>query len=145
MTPAAEKLRTAGQELRRAEYDQNVLFRVSTLWGFSEKGVSLPVAVGHNIVSGPIQFMLDPDAASDANCGMVQFGAGKLWVRYAAQLMCPRAFEMVENGELDPAFLIPWHMVNTEECELNPDLSGWRACGVATLTMGSSGVTVGVG
>ncbi len=121
------------------------MFRVSTLWGFSDKGISLPVAMGHNVESGPIHFVLDPDAAQNSNCGMVQFGTGKLWVRYAAQLTCPRAFEMVDNGELDPAFLIPWRIVNTEECELNPDMSGWRAHGVATLTMGNAGVTIGVG
>lgn len=145
MTTAAEKRGAMRQERKRAGDDQNVMFRVSTLWGFSNKGITLPVAAGHNIASGPIHFMLDPDATPNANCGMVQFGAGKLWVRYAAQVACPRAFEMVEDGELDPAFLVPWRMVNTEECELNPDLSGWRSRGVATLMMGDSGATIGVG
>ncbi len=145
MTTAAEERSTVRQGPRRAENDQNVMFRVTTLWGYSNKGVTLPVAAGHEIASGPIHFMLDPDATLNSNCGLVQFGAGRLWVRYAAQLSCPRAFEMVDNGGLDPSFLIPWRIVNTEECELNPDLSGWRSRGVATLTMGNSGAAIGVG
>ena len=145
MTTAAEERSAVRPRHGRHEDDQNVMFRVSTLWGFSNSGVTLPVASGCNVASGPIHFMLDPDATPNANCGMVQFGAGKLWVRYAAQVACPRAFEMVENGELNPTFLIPWRIVNTEECELNPDLSGWRSRGVATLTTGNNGATIGVG
>jgi len=124
--------------------DQRIMFRVASLWGFSRHGVSFPVSDTECVESGPFYSYLDPDADPDSNIGVVDFERGELRVRYGFQVACPRIFDLVAENGLDPALLTPLRILNTEECALNPELSGWSAKGV-TETLPGGNPLIGIG
>ena len=124
--------------------DQRVMFRVASLWGFSEHGLQLRLSDSEVIDTKELYSTLDPHADPDSNVGVVDFERNTLSVRYGFQVVCPHLYETVIEYGLDPALLIPMRVLNAEECTLNPDLAGWQAKGV-TETLPGGNPLIGIG
>src|SRR6185436_18215179 len=90
-------------EARRSErvLPDQVIFRVSALYGLCPQGVSLPIGAGRTIQSGPVALTSDPDADSTCNIGIVDFTKNKLKVRYGAQAVFPGLYDLVTAGNHD--------------------------------------------
>jgi hypothetical protein len=114
------------------------MFRVATLWGFSRNGLQLRLSDSDVIDTGELYSSLDPHADPGSNVGVVDFERRTLRVRYGIQIMCPRMFDAVIEQGFDPAFAIPMRVINTEECAVNADLSGWQAKGVTEVLPGGN-------
>jgi len=134
--------REAGKADRRRH--PRVKFRVTSLWGFSRQGLSIRVNENDGVDSGEIYSYLDPAADWDSNIGEVDFERGSLKVCYGFQLVCPRLLDLVAEGKLDSALVIPMRVLNTEECILNSDFSGWQAKGVTEVLPGGNPL-IGIG
>jgi hypothetical protein len=124
---------------RRAapEPSQKVIFRVAGLYGFSAESARFPLSPTESIDSGPITIALDPEAGPAGNVGIVDFDAMSLRVTYHAHAIFPGIHTLVMSGKHDLSLLGPVRVVATDECQLAPDLSGWRALGCLDFLPGS--------
>ena len=125
--------------------EQRTMFRVTGMWGFSRKGIEIPVNATDRIDSGVVFGSLDPLADPTSNVGMVDFDRGGLKVRYGIQIVAPRIYDLVEAGDLEPFMLTPMRVVNIEDCVLDSDLRGWRAQGRTETLAGSPRLGIGGG
>ena len=132
-------------EDRKSSASQRVMFRVTNLYGFSRTGLTVRLGDDFSIESGELFSYLDPQAPKDANLGMVDFESGTLWVKYGFQIVCPRFYDLVDQGVLEPEMLNPLRVLNTEECVLKDDYSGWDARGFTETLPGSPLMGIGGG
>lgn len=132
LTPEAVEARRAN----RVEPEQ-VVFRVSGLYGLCPESVAIPIGGGRSIDSGPIALTSDPDADASCNIGVIDFPGNKLKVRYGAQAVFPGLYHLVTSGDHDPSLLNPVRMIATDDCTLTPNLMGWRALGCLDFLPGS--------
>ena len=137
--PSVEIL-TAGDISKRrtaARVVQRVMFSIKALYGLSARGMRMPLNETEFIESGPVCVTMDPDADLAGNVGIIDYEAGKLRVRYAAQMVFPGLFDLITKGGHDPSLLNPVRVVATDDCTLAEDLSGWRALGCLEFLPGS--------
>lgn len=116
---------------------QQVMFRLRALYGLSPGSIRLPLNETESIDSGQICVTMDPDADPSCNLGIIDYGRGRLTVRYGGQLVFPGLYDLVTEGRHDPGLLHPVRGVATDECTLTPDLSGWHALGSLEFLPGS--------
>lgn len=126
-------------EQRRAapEPTARVVFRLAGLYGISPKGMKMPLAAAEPIDSGQIVLMLDPDTSPVTNIGIADFGQLALRVRYGVQAVFPGLHDLVLSGRHDPSLLAPVRATATDDCTMEPDLSGWHARGCLEFLPGS--------
>ena len=125
-------------ERRRApEPNQRVVFRVAGLYGFGKESVRFPLSPTESIDSGPISIALDPEAGPSGNVGVVDFDALSLRVTYGAHALFPGIHQLIMSGKHDLSLLGPVRVTATDECRVQPDLSGWRALGCLDFLPGS--------
>jgi hypothetical protein len=124
---------------RRAEPEPatRVVFRVAGLYGISREGMRMPLSPDEAIDSGQVVLMIDPEAAPAANIGVADFGRLALRVRYGVQGVFPGLHDLVLSGRHDPSLLAPVRAVATDDCTVEPDLSGWHAQGCLEFLPGS--------
>jgi hypothetical protein len=125
---------------RRAqpEPDRQVLFRLAGLWGVSDvEGMRMPLNSAESIKSGQVCIMLDPDAAAETNIGVIDYERHYLRVRYGVQMVFPELYNLITEERHDPGLLSPVRAVATDNCEVLPDFSGWRALGKLDFLPGS--------
>ncbi|MEU8181093.1 hypothetical protein AB0B85_01475 [Micromonospora sp. NPDC049044] len=125
---------------RRAlpEPDRQVMFRLAGLWGVSDvDGMQMPLNSAESIKSGQVCIMLDPDSGPEANLGVMDYERHYLRVRYGVQMVFPELYNLITEGRHDPGLLSPVRAVATDDCEVLPDYSGWRALGKLDFLPGS--------
>jgi hypothetical protein len=126
-------------EARRNEVvvPDQVIFRISALYGLCPEGVDVPIGGSGSIHSGPIALTIDPEADSSSNLGVADFKMGKLKVRYGAQVVFPALYDLLSSGKHDPSLLNPIRLIATDDCTMTPDQKGWRALGCLDFLPGS--------
>lgn len=127
-------------DIRRDEPEesvQQVMFRVTALYGLSRESIRLPLSKRDSIESGQICLTIDPDADPASNIGFIDYRQGLLKVTYNAQWVSPGLFQLITEGKHDPSLLNPVRVTATDECTLEPDLSGWHALGCLDFLPGS--------
>lgn len=125
---------------RRAEDepDRQVMFRLAGLWGVSDlEGMKMPLNEHESIQSGQMSILLDAQASPDTNIGVIDFDRHYLRVRYGVQIVFPGMYDLITGGEHDISLLSPIRAVATDNCEVLPDYSGWRALGKLDFLPGS--------
>ncbi len=58
-----------------------VLFRVTSLYGISKSGMELPINRSESIETGPITITLDPDSEKSCNLGIMNLESGRRPIR----------------------------------------------------------------
>ncbi|MGH3157711.1 MAG: hypothetical protein ACRDNF_14195 [Streptosporangiaceae bacterium] len=114
-----------------------VVFRVEALYGISANGMKMPLNPEESIDSGQVVLMLDPEMPPATNIGIVDFDQLALRVRYGVQAVFPGLHELVLSGRHDPSLLAPVRAIATDDCTVEPDLSGWHAQGCLEFLPGS--------
>jgi len=139
MTTAEESLSVEALEQRRAkpEPSTRVIFRVAGLYGISAEGMKMPLNSEESIDSGQIVLMLDPDSPPNTSMGIADFDQLALRVRYGVQAVFPGLHDLVLSGRHDASLLSPIRAIATDDCTIEPDLSGWRARGCLEFLPGS--------
>lgn len=124
---------------RRAEPEPTtrVIFQVAGLYGISANGMKMPLNSEESIDSGQIVLMLDPETPPSTNIGIADFDRLSLRVRYGVQGVFPGLHELVLSGRHDPSLLAPIRATATDDCAIEPDLSGWHARGCLEFLPGS--------
>ncbi|HEX6074498.1 MAG TPA: hypothetical protein VFZ32_04435 [Micromonosporaceae bacterium] len=135
-------LQVTGEDIadRRSEPepDRQVLFRLAGLWGVSDaEGMRMPLNKEESIQSGQMCIMLDNESSADANLGVIDYDRQYLRVRYGVQAVFPNLYDLITEGRHDPSLLSPIRAVATDNCEVLPDFSGWRALGKLDFLPGS--------
>jgi hypothetical protein len=135
----SEFLNVEDLEQRRArpEPTNRVVFRVAALYGISAEGMKMPLNPEESIDSGQVVLMLDPDMPPATNIGIVDFDQLALRVRYGVQAVFPGLHDLVLSGRHNPSLLAPVRAVATDDCTVEPDLSGWHAQGCLEFLPGS--------
>lgn len=124
-------------ERRRApEPTQRVIFRVAGLYGVSKGSVPFPISKTESIDSGPVSVTLDPENTT-ANVGLIDYDRCYLRIRYGIHGVFPGMHELVMSGKHDLSLLGPVRAVATDECQVTPDMTGWRALGCLDFLPGS--------
>ncbi|WP_042411247.1 hypothetical protein [Streptacidiphilus carbonis] len=126
-------------EARRAapEPTARVIFGVTNLYGISHKGMDMPLNSEESIKSGQIVLMLDPASPPQTNMGIADFDQFALRVRYGVQGVFPGLHDLVLAGGHSPSLLAPIRATATDDCTIEPDLSGWHARGCLEFLPGS--------
>lgn len=126
-------------ERRRAEPEPTarVVFRLAGLYGISPAGMKMPLNSEESIDSGQIVLMLDPEISPAMNIGIADFDQLALRVRYGVQAVFPGLHELVLAGQHDHSLLAPVRATATDDCTMEPDLSGWHARGFLEFLPGS--------
>lgn len=126
-------------EERRAkpEPTDRMMFQVAGLYGLSAEGMRMPLSERESIDSGQVSVSLDPEASQSGNIGMIDFERCKLRIRYAAQVFFPGLYDLITSERHDISLLNPIRAVATDNCEVEPDYSGWRALGTLEFLPGS--------
>jgi hypothetical protein len=134
-----ETLTAAAIEARQRQHlePDTVVFRVGALYGVCPNGVDIPLGGDASVNSGPVTVTIDPEADGSCNLGVVDFAAHSLTVRYGVQAVFPALYDLMRDGDHDPALLNPVRMVATDDCTLTPNLMGWRALGCLEFLPGS--------
>lgn len=121
---------------KAAEPTDRVVFRVAGLYGLSKASVPFPVSRTESIESGPVSVTLDPENTS-ANIGVLDYDRCYLRVRYGVHAVFPGIHELVMSGKHDLSLLGPVRAVATDECQVTPEMTGWRALGCLDFLPGS--------
>ncbi|HLX52263.1 MAG TPA: hypothetical protein VKS82_28375 [Streptosporangiaceae bacterium] len=126
-------------ERRRAkpEPTSRVVFRVAALYGISLDGMKFPLNSDEHIDSGQIVLTTDSEISPAMNVGVADFGQLTLRVRYGVQAVFPGLHELVMSGRHDLSLLAPIRATATDDCTVEPDLSGWHARGCLEFLPGS--------
>jgi hypothetical protein len=124
---------------RRAEPEPNarVIFQVTKLYGISPKGMKMPVGPDESIDSGQVVLTLDPESPPSMNIGIADFARLSIRVRYGVQAVFPGLHDLVLSGRHSPSLLAPVRAIATDNCTIEPDLSGWHARGCLEFLPGS--------
>jgi hypothetical protein len=124
-------------ERRKApEPTEQVIFRVAGLYGVSKESVPFPISRTEFIDSGPVSVTLDPENTS-ANVGLIDYSRCYLRIRYGIHGVFPGMHQLVMSGKHDLSLLGPVRAVATDECQVTPDMTGWRALGCLDFLPGS--------
>lgn len=115
---------------------ERVIFRVAGLYGLSKESVPFPVSQTESIDSGPVSVTLDPENTT-SNIGMIDYGRCYLRVSYGVHAVFPGMHELVMSGKHDLSLLGPVRAVATDECQVTPEMTGWRALGCLDFLPGS--------
>jgi hypothetical protein len=118
------------------EPTQQVIFRVANLYGVSKGSVPFPISRTESIDSGPVSITLDPENLS-ANVGLIDYSRSYLRIRYGIHGVFPGMHELVMSGKHDLSLLGPVRAVATDECQVTPEMTGWRALGCLDFLPGS--------
>lgn len=124
-------------ELAEEKLVQQVMFRVSSLYGISHESVPLPLSRTETIESGQVCLTIDSDTDPGANVGILDYQKKRLKVKYNAQIVFPGLYKLVTEGKYEPSLLNPIRATATDECAVTPDLTGWRAIGCLEFLPGS--------
>jgi hypothetical protein len=126
-------------ERRRNEPEPStrVVFRVAGLYGISHEGMRFPLNAEEAIDSGQVVLMLDPESPPATNIGIADFDQLALRVRYGVQAVFPGLHDLVLSGRHSPSLLAPIRATATDQCTIEPDLSGWHARGCLEFLPGS--------
>lgn len=114
-----------------------VLFRVTSLYGISEAGMHLPVSRKETIDTGPVTITLDPDSDKGSNLGIMNLDSGRMNVRYGIQAVFPALQRLLAEEVQDNALLNPLRAVSSNSCVLFDDGMGFSAQGVVEFLPGS--------
>ena len=114
-----------------------VLFRVTSLYGISETGMDLPVSRNETIETGPITLTLDPDTDKGSNLGIMNLDSGRMNVRYGIQAVFPALHRLLAEEDQENALLNPPRAVSNNSCVLFDDGMGFSAQGVEEFLPGS--------
>lgn len=135
----SEELTVETLNARRAkpEPTNRVIFGINGLYGISHEGMDMPLNEKESIKSGQIVLMLDPEAPQSMNIGIADFDQLALRVRYGVQAVFPGLHELVLSGNHSPSLLAPIRATATDDCTIEPDLSGWHARGCLEFLPGS--------
>lgn len=126
-------------ETRRTkpEPTRRVIFGVTGLYGISRQGMKMPLNAEESIESGQIVLMLDPQSPPSMNIGIADFEDLALRVRYGVQGVFPGLHDLVLSERFSPSLLAPIRATATDDCTIEPDLSGWHARGCLEFLPGS--------
>jgi hypothetical protein len=114
-----------------------VLFRVTSLYGISDSGMNLPLNRTDSIETGPVTITLDPDSDKSCNLGIMNLDSGRLNVRYGIQTVFPALQRLLAEEEKDNALLNPPRAVSSNSCVLFDDGLGFSAQGLVEFLPGS--------
>jgi hypothetical protein len=118
------------------EPTQRVIFRVAGLYGLSRESVPFPVSKTESVDSGPVSVTIDPENLN-ANVGMIDYDRCYLRIRYGIHAVFPGMHQLVMSGKHDLSLLGPVRAVATDECQVTPEMTGWRALGCLDFLPGS--------
>jgi hypothetical protein len=121
---------------RAQEPTDRVIFRVAGLYGVSKESAPFPVSRTEYIDSGPVSITLDPENHS-SNIGVIDYDRRYLRITYGIHAVFPGIHELVMSGKHDLSLLGPVRAVATDECQVTPDMTGWRALGCLDFLPGS--------
>jgi len=114
-----------------------VLFRVTSLYGISKTGMRLPINRSESIETGPITITLDPDSEKSCNLGIMNLESGRMKVRYGIQTVFPALHQLLSQETEENALLNPPRAVSDNTCTLFDDGKGFLAQGVVEFLPGS--------
>ena len=136
--------RSLGLTVNSAETEQpkihegnQVLFRVTSLYGISKTGMRLPINRSKSIDTGPITITLDPDSEKSSNLGIMNLNSGRMNVRYGIQVVFPALHQLLAQETEENALLNPPRAVSNNTCTLFDDGKGFLARGVVEFLPGS--------
>ena len=121
----------------RTQEGNQVLFRVTSLYGISKTGMKLPVNRSESIETGPITITLDPDSEKSCNLGIMNLDSGRMKVRYGIQTVFPALHQLLSQETEENALLNPPRAVSNNTCTLFDDGKGFLAQGVVEFLPGS--------
>jgi hypothetical protein len=136
--PAELEISTSDIDNRRKvpEPTDKVIFRVAGLYGLSKESAQFPISKTETIDTGPVSVTLDPEN-STANIGMLDYERCYLRIRYGIHAVFPGMHQLVMSGNHDLSLLGPVRAVATDECQVTPEMTGWRALGCLDFLPGS--------
>ncbi len=114
-----------------------VLFRVTSLYGISKTGIRLPINRSKSIETGPITITLDPDSEKSCNLGIMNLESGRMKVRYGIQVVFPALYQLLSQETEENALLNPPRAVSNNTCTLFDDGKGFSAQGAVDCLPGS--------
>lgn len=122
---------------RKPEPTDRLIFRVGGLYGTSKSSAPFPISATETIDTGQVSLSMDPEAGLSGNLGLIDYNNCYLRVRYSVQAVFPAIHELVMSGKHDLSLLGPVRATATDSCEIEPDMSGWRALGYLDFLPGS--------
>lgn len=136
--PAELEISSQDIDTRRKipEPTDRVIFRVAGLYGLSKESAQFPISKTESIDTGPVSVTLDPEN-STANIGMLDYERCYLRIRYGVHAVFPGMHKLVMSGNHDLSLLGPVRAVATDECQVTPEMTGWRALGCLDFLPGS--------
>jgi hypothetical protein len=136
--PTDLEISTSDIDNRRkvAEPTDKVIFRVAGLYGLSKESAQFPISKTETIDTGPVSVTLDPENFT-ANIGMLDYERCYLRIRYGIHAVFPGMHQLVMSGNHDLSLLGPVRAVATDECQVTPEMTGWRALGCLDFLPGS--------
>ncbi len=114
-----------------------VLFRVTSLYGISKSGMELPINKSETIETGPLTITLDPDSETSCNLGIMNLESGRMKVRYGIQIVFPALHQLLAQETEENALLNPPRAVSNNTCTLFDDGKGFLAQGAVEFLPGS--------
>ena len=136
--------RSLGLTVNSAETEQpkihegnQVLFRVTSLYGISKSGMELPINKSETIETGPLTITLDPDSETSCNLGIMNLESGRMKVRYGIQIVFPALHQLLAQETEENALLNPPRAVSNNTCTLFDDGKGFLAQGAVEFLPGS--------
>ena len=114
-----------------------VLFRVTSLYGISKSGMELPINKSETIETGPLTITLDPDSETSCNLGIMNLESGRMKVRYGIQIVFPALHQLLAQETEENALLNPPRAVSNNTCTLFDDGKGFMAQGAVEFLPGS--------
>jgi len=121
----------------KAQEGNQVLFRVTSLYGISNSGMELPINGSESIETGPITITLDPDSEKSCNLGIMNLESGRMKVRYGIQIVFPALHYLLAQETEENALLNPPRAVSNNTCTLFDDGKGFLARGAVDFLPGS--------
>ncbi len=121
----------------RTQEGNQVLFRVTSLYGISKTGMKLPINRSESIETGPITITLDPDSEKSCNLGIMNLESGRMKVRYGIQVVFPALHQLLVQETEENALLNPPRAVSNNSCTLFDDGKGFLAQGAVEFLPGS--------
>lgn len=121
---------------KAAEPTDKVIFRVAGLYGLSKEAARFPISKTESIDTGPVSITLDPEN-NMANLGVIDYERCYLRIRYGVHAVFPGMHQLVMSGNHDLSLLGPVRAVATDECQVTPEMTGWRALGCLDFLPGS--------
>jgi hypothetical protein len=113
----------------KAQEGNQVLFRVTSLYGISNSGMKLPINRSESIETGPVTITLDPDSEKSCNLGIMNLESGRMNVRYGIQVVFPALHQLLAQETEENALLNPPRAVD--------DGKGFLAQGAVEFLPGS--------